>query len=80
MVKKIIAVYDKKIGAYDSPFAVRHTGEAIREWDTVVKDQNTKFGKNPEDYDLYHIADYDDITGQFESFQKPQHLAPGISQ
>lgn len=78
MIKKVVAVYDKKIGAYDSPFTVRHTGEAIREWDMVIKDNNTKYGKNGEDFDLYHIADFDDSNGLFESFQKPHHLATGI--
>lgn len=78
MLKKIIATFDKKIGAYDSPFAVRHTGEAIREWDVVIKDKNTKFGKNPEDFDLYHVADYDDVTGNFTNHVPANHLATGI--
>lgn len=78
MKKPVIAVYDKKIGLFDQPFIVRHNGEAIREWDIVRKDDKTKFGKNPEDFDLFQIGSYDEVTGTIENLQPHTHLASGV--
>ena len=78
MQSSLIAVYDKKTGLFDKPFAVRHNGEAIREWDIVTKDGQTKFGKNPEDFDLYQIANYNDETGAITMCQPHVHLASGV--
>lgn len=74
----MIAVRDLKTGLFDRPFTVRHTAEAIREWDIVRKDPQTKFGKNPADFDLFHIADYEDATGHISPCIPPLHLASGV--
>lgn len=77
-MEPMIAVYDKKTGLFDRPFTARHIGEAIREWDAVRKDINTKFGKNPEDFDLFQIADFNDRTGEIQIIQPHRHLASGV--
>lgn len=74
----IIAVYDKKTGLFENPFVVRHNGEAIREWDHVRQDKNTKFGKNPEDFDLFQIGVYEPETGNLETLKPATHLASGV--
>lgn len=74
----VLAVYDKKTGLFGQPFTVRHNGEAIREWDIVRKDSNTKFGKNPEDFDLYQVGNYYEETGFTENLQPATHLASGV--
>lgn len=79
MLKNVCAVFDKKTGLWDSPFTVRHVGEATREWGIITQDRSTKFGKNPEDFDLYEIGTYDDETGRFENLSKQHHLASGVS-
>lgn len=73
----ICAVKDKKTGLFDRPFPVRHVGEAIREFQTVCKDTNTKFGKNPEDFDLYQIGEIDYSQGLI-SLPKPLQLVSGV--
>lgn len=78
MLSNVISVYDKKTGLFDKPFVVRHNGEAIREWDIVTKDTQTKFGKNPEDFDLYQIGTYNDETGEMVSLKPHTHLASGV--
>lgn len=78
MEKPVCAVFDKKTGLWDSPFVVRHTGEAIREWGIITQDRQTKFGKNPEDFDLFEIGSYNDSTSVLTS-TTPQHLASGVS-
>ena len=74
----MLAVYDKKTGLYDNPFIVRHNGEAIRGFDHLRKDVNTKFGKNPEDFDLYQIGTYDAQTGNVELITPHTHLLSGV--
>lgn len=78
MQQPIIAVYDKKIGSYEKPFVAKHTGEAIRDFDHVRKDPQTKFGRNPEDFDLFHIGQYDETSGKLISLEPHIHLASGV--
>lgn len=78
MKKPVVAVFDKKIALYETPVIVRHNGEAIREFEILRKDTNTKFGKNPEDFDLFQIANYDETTGQYENLSPATHLISGV--
>lgn len=73
----ILAVYDKKTCTYDQPFTVRHLGDAIREWDVVRKNEQTKFGKHPEDFDLFQIGLFDDETAVLT--EKKEHISSGIT-
>lgn len=77
MLMPVCAVFDKKTGLYENPFVVRHVGEATREWDLVVKNKDTKFGKNPEDFQLMELGTYDFTLGKFENIT-PRTLATGI--
>lgn len=78
MKQAVLAVKDKKTGLFDPPFNVRHQNEALREWSIIIKDEKTKFGKNPEDFDLYHIANYDADTGDYENLATKKQIATGI--
>jgi len=79
MLKPVIAVFDKKISLYDNPFAVRHVGEAIRQFETLTKDPQTKFGQHPTDYELYQIGTYDEESGLINP-SSPIHLFTGNQQ
>lgn len=70
----VCAVYDRKTGLFDPPFTVRHVGEANREWAILLTDTNTKFGKNPEDFELYQIAVYDDSKGELTTLRPHTQL------
>lgn len=78
MLNPVSAIYDKKTGVFSPPFTVRHVGDAIRDWDIIRKDNNTKYGKNPEDFDLFHIGNYDDTLGQLTTLSPHTHLASGV--
>lgn len=78
MKKPVVCVYDKKIGMFDNPFVCRHQNEAVREWNIVSSDTNTKYGKNPEDFELFWIGEFDEKMGTFESLQPHEHLASGV--
>lgn len=74
----VCAVFDKKSGLFDNPFTVRHVAEAVRQWDIVRKDPETKYGKNPEDFDLVNIAEFDVSKGAFKTLQPHRPLASGV--
>lgn len=70
----VFSVYDTKVGAYAQPFILRSTGEALRGWIDVVNSKDTQFNKHPEDFTLFHIADYDEESGMFTNLKTPQSL------
>lgn len=81
MITKVVVVFDKKTALYENPSTVRHLGEAIRQWDFIRKDKenpHNRIAKNPEDFDLYHIADYDDETAKFIAIIPPTQLMSGV--
>lgn len=78
MITKMVAVYDKKTGLFDPPFNVRHVGDAIRQWDIIRKDKETRIGKNPEDFDLFEVGTYEDETGVLNQLKPHTHLADGL--
>lgn len=76
--KPVVAVFDKKLALYEMPFTVRHIGEAVREFSDLKKNPETRFGKHPEDFDLFQIAKYSEVTGTFEPCTPPLHLDSGV--
>jgi len=78
MKQPICAVFDKKSGLFDPPFVCRHTAEALREWEVVKKLPETRYGKNPEDYELRHVGWYDCTCADFESLKPNIQLSAGV--
>lgn len=60
MIMKICAVRDRAVDAFGQPFFVKAIGEAIRSFQDEVNREGSVFAAHPDDYDLYHIGDYDD--------------------
>lgn len=77
-MKKVLAVFDKKTALYDPAGMCRTYGEATRDWDIIRKNPETKIAKFPADFDLYHIADYDEETGKYTNLNPPTQLASGV--
>lgn len=66
MKQQIVAIYDKKVGAYNRPFATRTKGEAARMFTDEVnrKADDNMFNRHPEDYFLAFLGTFDDETGE----------------
>lgn len=75
---KCFSVYDSKIGAFATPFAMKSKGEALRGWMDVVNDKNTAFNKHPEDYTLFELGEWDDETAQYTNLPAPLAIAPAL--
>nr|QJB21695.1 MAG: nonstructural protein [Microvirus sp.] len=78
MQSPMFSVYDKKTASFSPPFNMKHKNEAIRQWHTVVSDPGTKYGKHPEDFDLYEIGNFDESTGKMTTHETLVQLASGI--
>lgn len=70
-MQKIFTVHDSKAQAYLPPFYMRTKGEAIRAFETTVKDTNSQFNKYPHDYTLVELGEFDDNTGSIISLPAP---------
>lgn len=53
----LYSVKDTKAQAFREPFPARHTSEAVRGFTSAVQNQDTEFGRFPEDFELYQIAE-----------------------
>lgn len=58
----IYSIYDEKAEIHNTPFFQHNDAIAERSYNDLVKDPNTTIGKNPSDYKLYKIGEYDDVT------------------
>lgn len=65
MIMFVVAVYDKKVGAFMQPQFYRSKGEAIRSWMDACVAEAAPFKRHAEDYVLMHLGYYDDGDGQF---------------
>lgn len=68
----VCTVRDRQVDSYAQPMFVPTTGIAIRSFIDAVntENQNSDLWKHPEDFELWHIANYDDQTGTFENLTK----------
>jgi len=67
MKRAVCAVFDSAVQSYGQPFFVPAVGAALRSFVDEVNrkapDNNLAF--HPEDFVLFHLADFDDETGEF---------------
>lgn len=64
----VVAVFDAAAQAFTVPQFVGHRGIALRSFRDACNVKESAFGKHPEDYDLYEIGSYDDISGLLECY------------
>lgn len=61
----VVAVRDVAVSAYMQPSFVHHTAAAVREFADHCKNPESPFSKHPEDFELWLLAQYEDIHGAF---------------
>lgn len=77
MKHKVVAVKDRMVDAFMRPFTAPALGIAIRSFQDEVNRKDSEMNKHPEDYDLFHLADWDDETGEFTNLGMPAQIAIG---
>lgn len=79
MIHKLLSVYDVKSEAYSKPVAVPAVGAGIRAFADAINEGSTDYAKHPEDYDMYEMGDFDDVSGVILPLAKPKFLAKASS-
>lgn len=79
MKMTVVAIRDRQADTFSRPFFQATPGLAVREFiDAVNKQENgNTLNTHPEDFELFHIADYDDSTGKFNNL--PEHVSLAIA-
>ena len=75
--KAIVCVKDGALGAFLPPFFVPSIGVAVRHFGDEVHNKESPMFAHPEDYELYHLGQFDD-AGIFDIFPQPVRLARGL--
>lgn len=78
MKLKIVAVRDRAADVFAQPVFVGSLGAAMRSFGDEInrKVEGNALASHPEDYDLYHLGEYDDTDGSFSTHQ-PRQIAIG---
>lgn len=75
---QMFSIRDAKGQFFNIPFSKMNFAVAERDFANMTQDPNSPIFKNPEDYDLYHIAQYDEKTGKVLPLDTPHHIAKAI--
>lgn len=74
---KVYAVYDTKTESYTMPLCFKAKGEAIRSIVDEVNNPQSNIGRHPEDYVLFELGEYDELTGVITSY--PAKVSLGVA-
>ena len=77
MLKNTYSLLDTKAQTYTNPFYFAQNGEALRALDGIVNDGQTQVSKYPEDFQLYKIGTFDDVSGEIKGHE-PEFIAKAL--
>lgn len=66
MEMQVFAVFDKKSELYNLPFFMQTTGEALRAFMDLARDEKTVLYRHPEDFRLSRLGTFDNKAGVFK--------------
>lgn len=77
-MKNVYAIYDSKADAYMQPFFQDTHGLALRTFEEATKQKDHIIAKYPADFTLFHLATWDDQTGNIAPMDTPISLGVAI--
>lgn len=78
MILQMFSIYDSKVGAYMTPVFLHSKGQALRWFSDLIKDQESTLSKHPEDYTLFHLGSFEDVSSKFEPLETPHSMGIGL--
>ena len=63
MLTMVFSVFDRASGVYDRPWVAVSEQAAVRSFGDIANDETHPIGQHPEDYTLFRIGTYDDVSG-----------------
>lgn len=75
MKLQIFSVRDAKAEAFMRPFFAPNRGVGVRLFsDAINQNPEEPFARHPEDYTLFHVGEFDELTGAVTALQQPYSL------
>lgn len=71
---KLYSIFDKKTAVYQPPIFCHNQGHAQRHIIDVFTGKNYTVSKFPEDFTLYEVGEFNDVTGVLNAYITPQHV------
>ena len=78
MLQQIFTVYDSKAEMFLTPFYQNTINQARRVFSDIINNHEHQFSKNPEDYTLFHIGEYEDNNATINTIDPPKSLLLGV--
>ncbi len=73
----VFTIRDSAAEAFMRPFFAQSSGSAVRSFSDAVNDpEESPMGAHPEDYTLFLVGEFDELTGTF-STHEPRSLGNG---
>ncbi len=79
MILKIFSIYDQKAKAYITPFFLPTAGMATRTFTDMINDPKCAFSKHPEDYTLFSLGQFNDLTAETTLEKTPMTMHTGLT-
>lgn len=70
MILKIFSIYDNKAHAFTTPFFMHRHEMALRTFNDCAGEEGHAFFKNPADYTLFEVGEWDDDTAVVTNFEQ----------
>lgn len=74
MSKLMLAVRDEKVNSFGTPFCTTTKGEGIRMVMDASNDPNTLLNRHPQDFSLYKVGTFDEISGEIIPENQPMFI------
>lgn len=74
MKLEIFSMRDVKAGSFGAPMHFVNRAVAIRSLSEAVKNPESTLSKFPEDYQLFHVGDFDQNSGVVEALDAPNFV------
>lgn len=71
---RLFVVKDMKAQIHLSPFFNKTVAEALRGWQTIANEGESMISKFANDFRLFELAQFDEITGRLEQYELPKDL------
>lgn len=67
MKLQIMSIKDRALDAFMRPFYAQTVGQGTRMFEDLINEPGSDLNKHPEDYDLYHLGEWNDHNGLTEN-------------
>lgn len=74
----VVSVRDVAVESFSPPFTVVSLGLAIRMFGDECGKADSPMFAHPEDFSLYHVGSFDEVSGRLISLDNPTQISRGV--